>query len=70
MSALVPSLIFDDVNAEKLQHAACAYLEDMSKQLSDLAYKTRLDSLAMIFEMARQEAERIRLASDEHLERP
>lgn len=54
----------------ELRRAACDYLEKMSKELTDLAFKNDFNSLAMIFEMARQEAERIRLSSDEHLDRP
>jgi hypothetical protein len=70
MSALVPGLMLDGADSAKLRHATCEYFEGMSKELSDLAYKNDLDSLAIIFEMARQDARRIRLASDDHLDRP
>jgi hypothetical protein len=66
----MPSLIYSEADAVKLHQAACAYFEEMSKELSELAYRNGLESLTVIFEMAREEAERIRLASDEHLDRP
>ncbi len=55
--------------AVKMSDVTCEYLEDMSKQLSILAFKNGLDSLAVLFDMARQEAERLRVLSDEHLGR-
>jgi hypothetical protein len=57
--------VIDD--AAVLRHGTRDYLEKMSQELSDLAFKNGWDSLAVIFEMARQEAERMRRASDEHL---
>jgi hypothetical protein len=47
----------------------CEYLAGISKDLSRLAYENGLDTLAIIFDMARQDAERILQASDEHLNR-
>lgn len=49
--------------------STCEYLAEMSEQLSEIAFKNGLDSLAIIFEKARQDAERILQASDEHLNR-
>jgi hypothetical protein len=46
------------------------YLKDMSKELSIVAYNNGMDSLAVLFDMVREEAERLRVRSDEHLERP
>ncbi len=48
---------------------ACEYLAGMSKELSTVAFKNGLDSLAIIFELARQDAERLLKSSDEHLHR-
>jgi hypothetical protein len=61
------SSIFGTDDAAKLRHGTRDYLEKMSQELSDIAFKNGWDSLAVIFEMARQEAERIRRACDEHL---
>lgn len=52
--------------AVKMGDVTREYLEDMSKQLSILAFKNGLDSLAVLLDMARQEAERLRIQSDEH----
>jgi hypothetical protein len=46
------------------------YLKDMSRELSIVAYNNGMDSLAVLFDMVREEAERLRVQSDEHLERP
>jgi hypothetical protein len=59
--------VFAVDDAAFLRHGARDYLEKMSQELSDIAFKNGWDSLAVIFEMARQEAERMRRASDEHL---
>jgi hypothetical protein len=71
MSALqdcAPAFAADE--AVMIRHGTRDYLEKMSQELSDIAFKNGWDSLAVIFEMARQEAERMRRASDEHLMRP
>jgi hypothetical protein len=70
MSALqgcAPAVAADE--AAMLRHGTRDYLEKMSRELSEIAFKNGWDSLAVIFEMARQEAERMRRASDEHLVR-
>lgn len=54
-------------DADKVYHAARDYLETMSAELSELAYKNGLDSLAVIFDMAREEAKRLRRDPDEDL---
>ena len=54
-------------DAETRRLAACQYLEELSKELAEIAYENGLDTLAIIFEMAREDAERIRQASDKHL---
>jgi hypothetical protein len=59
--------VFAVDDATFLRHGTRDYLEKMSQELSDIAFKNGWDSLAVIFEMARQEAERMRRASDEHL---
>lgn len=64
------SLIFGETDPAKIRHGAREYLESMSQELSELAFKNGWDSLAVLFELARQEAERIRRASDEHPNRP
>lgn len=66
----MPSLVISDTAAVEMHYAACDYLETISRELSELAYKNGFDSLAVIFDMAREEAERIRLMSDAHLLRP
>jgi hypothetical protein len=66
----MPTLVRGHTEATKVRHGVREYLESMSEELSELAYKSGMDSLAVIFEMARQEAERIRCASDEHLDQP
>jgi hypothetical protein len=66
----MPSLIITDAGQAEIRYAACEYLEGISRDLCELAYKNGFDSLTVIFEMAREEAERLRLASDEHLNRP
>ncbi|HEY2755013.1 MAG TPA: hypothetical protein VGJ01_04640 [Pseudolabrys sp.] len=63
-----PAFVADE--AAMLRHGTRDYLEKMSQELSEIAFKNGWDSLAVIFEMARQEAERMRRASDEHLVRP
>ena len=60
------SLAQDEVLA---RFRTCEYLSGISKELSKVAFKNGLDTLAIIFEMARQDAERILQASDEHLNR-
>lgn len=61
--------VFSPDDAARLRHGTRDYLEKMSHELSDIAFKNGWDSLAVIFEMARQEAERMRRASDDHLVR-
>jgi len=61
---------FYDVEIARLRAVTREYLEDMSREMSQLAYVYGLDSLAVIFEMAREEAVRLRVESDEHLKRP
>lgn len=65
MSVTVPV----DADPARLHHDIRDYLEAMSEGLSEIAYRNGMDSLAVIFEMARQEAERLRCASDDHLDR-
>jgi hypothetical protein len=62
-----PAFVADE--AAMLRHGTRDYLEKMSQELSDIAFKNGWDSLAVIFEMARQEAERMRYASDKRLVR-
>jgi len=47
----------------------CEYLESVSQGLSKMAYVNGLDSLAVLFDMAREDARRIRASSDEHVDR-
>ena len=54
---------------EVIRIHACEYLAGLSKELSAVAFKNGLDSLAIIFELARQDAERILKSSDDHLNR-
>ena len=56
-------------NEELTRFRACEYLAGMSEELSKVAFKNGLDTLAIIFELARKDAERILQASDEHLKR-
>jgi hypothetical protein len=70
LRAQISGLIFVESDPAQIRHDARDYLESMSQELAELAFKNGWDSLAVIFEMARQEAERIRRASDEHLARP
>jgi len=70
LRAQISDLIFNETDAVQIRHGAREYLESMSQEMAELAFKNGWDSLAVIFEMARQEAERIRRASDEHLDRP
>ena len=65
-----PSGLTSPVRDEELiRFRACEYLAGLSKELSAVAFKNGLDSLAIIFELARQDAERILKSSDEHLNR-
>lgn len=57
-------------DAARLREVVRDYVENMSKELCKLAMNNGLDSLAVIFDMAREEAARIRVSSDEHLDRP
>lgn len=68
MSTLVPDAVYVDTSAQKMRHDICEYLERMSKELSDIAYKNKLDTLAIIFEMARKDARRILITSDAHID--
>lgn len=54
---------------EPARFHTCEYLAGISKDLSRLAFENGLDTLAIIFDKARQDAERILEASDEHLNR-
>ncbi len=54
---------------ELTRFRACEYLAGLSKEMSTVAFKNGLDSLAIIFELARQDAERILRSSDDHLNR-
>jgi hypothetical protein len=64
--ASVQSLVQDE---KLIRFRACEYLAGLSKELSAVAFKNGLDSLAIIFELARQDAERFLNCSDEHLNR-
>jgi hypothetical protein len=57
------------LGAEATRYAVCEYIGELSKELAGFAFNNGFDSLAIIFEMARQDAERILRASDEHLSR-
>ena len=57
-------------DAARLREVVRDYVENMSRELCRLALNNGLDSLAVIFDMAREEAARIRVSSDEHLDRP
>ena len=57
-------------DAARLREVVRDYVENMSRELCKLALNNGLDSLAVIFDMAREEAARIRVSSDEHLDRP
>lgn len=54
---------------ELARFRTCEYLEGISKDLARLAFENGFDTLAIIFDMARQDAERILKASDKHLNR-
>jgi hypothetical protein len=69
LGAGIPSRAAGEADVARLRHGAREYLECMSQELSEIAFKNGWDSLAVLFEMARQEAERIRRSSDEHLDR-
>lgn len=65
-----PASVQTLVQDEKLiRFRACELLAGLSKELSAVAFKNGLDSLAIIFELARQDAERFLNSSDEHLNR-
>jgi hypothetical protein len=59
-----------DADAEKLRHGVCEFLESISKELCKIAYDNGFDTLAVLFEMAREDAKRIRISSDKHFDRP
>lgn len=54
----------------KLRHGVCEFLEGISKELCKMAYDNGFDTLAVLFDMAREDAKRIRVSSDEHFDRP
>ena len=54
----------------KLRHGVCEFLEGISKELCKMAYDNGFDTLAALFDMAREDAKRIRVISDDHLDRP
>jgi hypothetical protein len=66
----VPETFYVDDDVERARHAVCEYLESVSQGLSKMAYANGLDSLAVIFDMAREDARRIRTSSDKHVDRP
>jgi hypothetical protein len=70
MSALVPEPFYVDEDTERLRHAVCEYLESISEELSKMAYVNGFDTLAVLFDMAREDAKRIRVSSDKHVDRP
>jgi hypothetical protein len=57
----------DDAAAQ--QENVREFIHAMSIELARLAYRNKLDALAVAFDMAREIAESSKLASDEHLER-
>jgi hypothetical protein len=54
----------------KLRHGVCEFLEGISKELCKMAYDNGFDTLAVLFDMAREDAKRIRVNSDDHFDRP
>jgi hypothetical protein len=70
MSPVEPEIFYVDDDVERLRHAVCEYLESVSQGLSKMAFVNGLDSLAVLFDMAREDAKRIRAGSDEHVDRP
>jgi hypothetical protein len=67
MGSAMPKLDLLMQDAEATRFRTCEYLAEMSKELAQIAFNNDLDTLAIIFDMARQDAERILQTSDEHL---
>jgi hypothetical protein len=66
MNAYAP----DAEEPAKLRHGVCEFLEGISKKLCKMAYDNGFDTLAVLFDMAREDAKRIRVNSDDHFDRP
>jgi hypothetical protein len=60
----------DTEEPAKLRHGVCEFLEGISKELCKMAYDNGFDTLAVLFDMAREDAKRIRVNSDDHFDRP
>lgn len=69
MSALLQRPRAGRADPEQMRHGVCEFLESMSREMCKMAYENGFDSLAVLFEMAREDANRIRCGSDEHCER-
>ncbi len=69
MNAYAP----DAEEPAKLRHGVCGvceFLEGISKELCKMAYDNGFDTLAVLFDMAWEDAKCIRVSSDEHFDRP
>jgi len=60
----VPEPFYVDEDAARSRHAVCEYLESISEELSKMAYVNGFDSLAVLFDMAREDAKRTRISFD------
>ncbi len=69
MNPVKPEIFYIDDDVERLRYAVCEYLESVSQGLSKMAYVNGFDSLAALFDMAREDAKRIRISSNRHGDR-